>query len=81
MPLILALGRQGQVDLCEFKASLVYKESSRTARAVTERNPVLKNKNKTDIILTQKNFLNWFFHTLFVLIKCTINWSRLIKLS
>jgi hypothetical protein len=29
----------------EFKASLVYKASSRTGRA-TERNPVLKNKTK-----------------------------------
>ena len=29
-PLISALGRQKQVDLCEFKASLVYRMSSRT---------------------------------------------------
>ena len=35
MPLIPALGRQRQVDLSEFEASLVYKGSSRTARAVT----------------------------------------------
>ena len=28
MPLILALGRQVQEDLCEFKASLVYTTSS-----------------------------------------------------
>ena len=34
-------GRQRQVDLCEFKASLVYLESSRTARTI-QRNPVLK---------------------------------------
>ena len=32
MPLIPALGRQRQVDLCEFKASLVYRACSRTAR-------------------------------------------------
>jgi len=32
MPLTLALGRQRQVDLYEFNASLVYKASSRTAR-------------------------------------------------
>ena len=44
MPLILALGRQRQSDLCEFKASLIYKVSFRTARAVTQRNPVSKNK-------------------------------------
>jgi hypothetical protein len=44
MPLIPALGRQRQVDF-EFEASLVYKVSSRTARAI-QRNPVLKNKQK-----------------------------------
>jgi hypothetical protein len=36
MPLITALGRQRQAD---FEASLVYKVSSRTARAI-QRNPV-----------------------------------------
>jgi hypothetical protein len=42
------LGRQRQVGrLCEFEASLVYRVSSRTARA-TQRNSVWKNKqNKT----------------------------------
>ena len=44
-PLILALGRQRQADLCEFEASLGYRVSFRTARA-TQRNPVLKNKSK-----------------------------------
>jgi hypothetical protein len=33
------------MDLCEFKASLVYRESSKTARD-TEKNPVLKKKIK-----------------------------------
>jgi hypothetical protein len=42
-PLIPALGRQRQ-GISEFEASLVYKVSSRTARA-TQRNPVSKNKN------------------------------------
>ena len=42
-----ALGRQRQGDLCEFKASLVYKLSSRTNRA-TQRNPVLKNKTNNN---------------------------------
>jgi len=32
------------VDLCEFKASLVYRVSYRIARTVTQRNHVLKNK-------------------------------------
>jgi hypothetical protein len=34
--------------ISEFKASLVYRVSSRTARA-TQRNPVSKTKNKKDI--------------------------------
>jgi hypothetical protein len=44
MPSISALMRQRQVVLCEFETSLVYKASSRTARA-TQGNPV-SNKNK-----------------------------------
>ena len=43
-PLIPALGRQRQADLCEFKDSLVYRVSSRTAKD-TQRNPVSKNQN------------------------------------
>ena len=46
MPLIPALRWQTQADLCEFKASLVYKTSSRTTRVVTQRNPVFENKTK-----------------------------------
>ena len=42
--LILALVRQRQLDLCEFKASMVYKVSFRTARTVTQRNSVSKTK-------------------------------------
>ena len=44
-PLIPALGRQRQVDLCECEASLVYRTSSKTARAVTQRNPVSKTES------------------------------------
>ena len=40
---IQTLRRQRQVDLCDFKDSLVYRVSFRTSRA-TQRNPVLKNK-------------------------------------
>lgn len=36
MPLVPELGKQGQVDVCEFKASLVYVISSRTAIATSE---------------------------------------------
>jgi hypothetical protein len=48
MLVIPALRRQRQVDLCKFKASLVYRVSSRTARA-TQKNPVSTNtkQNKT----------------------------------
>ena len=44
-PLIPALWRQMQVDLNEFEASLVYKASSRIARA-TQKNPGSKKPNK-----------------------------------
>jgi hypothetical protein len=39
------LGGRGR-QISEFKASLVYRVSSRTARA-TQRNPVLEKQNKT----------------------------------
>ena len=42
--LIPILGRQRQADPCKFKANLFYKMSSRTARAVIQRNPVSKKK-------------------------------------
>jgi hypothetical protein len=51
MPLIPVLGRQRQTDLCEFKASLIYRLSSRIARA-TQRNPV---SNKTKQNKTKQN--------------------------
>ena len=34
-----------KADLCVFEASLVYKVSSRTARAVTQRNLILKSQH------------------------------------
>ena len=46
MLLIPALGKQRQTDHCEFQASLVYIESSRTTRTVTQRKPVSKNQDK-----------------------------------
>jgi hypothetical protein len=39
------LGGRGR-QISEFEASLVYRVSSRTARA-TQRNPVFKNRNRT----------------------------------
>jgi hypothetical protein len=51
--LIPAFEKQSQVDLCEFRASLVYRVSSRTARA-TQRNPVANLKTLT-LKQTNKN--------------------------
>ena len=45
-PLIPALGRQSQADLCEFEGNLVYKVSSRIARTVTQRTPVSEKKKR-----------------------------------
>jgi hypothetical protein len=42
-PLIPALEKQRQANFSEIEASLVYRASSRTARA-TQRNPVSKNQ-------------------------------------
>ena len=42
MPLIPALGRQRQVDFCDFEASLVYRANSRA----TQRNPISEKTNK-----------------------------------
>ena len=42
-PLIPALGRKKQVDLCEFEASLAYRASSRKGSKLTEK-PCLKKK-------------------------------------
>lgn len=40
--------------MSEFQASLVYRVSSRTARVFTQRNPILKNWNKTENEQTRK---------------------------
>jgi hypothetical protein len=37
-------GEAEEVDLCEFEASLVYTQSSRTAKS-TKKNPVSENNN------------------------------------
>jgi hypothetical protein len=46
-PLIPARGRQRQADLCELKASLVYRVGSRIA---TQRNPVSTGQNNNNKI-------------------------------
>jgi len=45
-PLIPVLGKQRQVDLSQFEASLVYGASSKTTTA-SQRNPISKKNNKT----------------------------------
>ena len=40
------------MDLCELEDNLVYRVSSRTARSVTERNPVLEGKKMHPFIIT-----------------------------
>jgi hypothetical protein len=42
MPLVPTPGRQRQEDFYEFQARLVYKVSSRTAKAITQKDPVPK---------------------------------------
>ena len=51
MPLVPALGRQRQADLCELEASLVYRASSRIARTA-QRNSVSKKKKPKYICLS-----------------------------
>jgi hypothetical protein len=48
-------GRDRQIS--EFKASLVYRVSSRTARAI-QRNPVSKNNNNNNKILVLSSKFN-----------------------
>jgi hypothetical protein len=43
------------MDLCDFETSLIYKVISRTARTVTQRNPVSKKQTKKQNKQTKKN--------------------------
>jgi hypothetical protein len=56
VPLIPALRRQRQADLCEFEASLVYRVSSRTSRAIQRNSVSDKQSNKYKRIV--QNILN-----------------------
>ena len=47
MPLNSLVGRQKQADLYKFKASLVYKVSAKTARAVLLYREILSHKTNT----------------------------------
>jgi hypothetical protein len=48
-PLIPALERQKQADLYDFEASMVYKGSSKTARAVIQENLASKNQKRKKV--------------------------------
>ena len=50
------------MDLCEFKASLVYRVSSRTGSKATQRNPVSKNQRVGRIYIFKKEWglKRWF---------------------
>ena len=52
MPLSPGLRRQKQIEFCEFKASLVYRMSSKTGKA-TQRNSVSKKTS------TNQKFTLW----------------------
>jgi hypothetical protein len=53
MPLIPVLRRQRQADLCEFKASLVYKVSP----GQPQKNPVSKKKKVVSVVFILLLFL------------------------
>lgn len=52
----------GSLNLSEFMASLVFKASSRIAKAVTQRNPVFKNKQTNKQTCALKNFYNQWYN-------------------
>ena len=58
--LIPALGRQRQVDFCEFEASLVYKVSFMIGFKDVQRNPVLKNQKTNKPEMKQNTILAFF---------------------
>lgn len=53
-PLIPADRRQSQAHLCELEASIVQKESSRTARLLPEKTCLEKQKKKKEIQFKHK---------------------------
>jgi hypothetical protein len=58
MPLMPEFRRQSQAALCEFKASLVYRVSSRKVKAI-QRNLSLKIKTKPTNQKQQKKENSW----------------------
>jgi hypothetical protein len=60
MPLVSALGKQRQVDLCEFKVTVAYRANSKAART-TQSNTVSKqiNKGKKEQIKHNNQIIHW----------------------
>jgi hypothetical protein len=73
-PLIPALGRQRQMYLFKLKASLIYRVSSRTSRAI-ERYPVFKNKHKQTNKNSEDQPISW------VVFSCTLQLALLTVFS
>jgi hypothetical protein len=71
MPLIPALGGRDR-RISEFEASLVYKVSSRTARAI-QRNPVSKNQTK------QKTKTNYIYINICIYITYIYEYMYILK--
>ena len=63
MPLIPVLGRQRQVDLCEFMANLVYRASSRTGSKATEKPCLTKQTNKFTLSVCMCECVHAHTHT------------------
>ena len=57
MPLIPALGRQRQMDLCEFEAGLVYRASSRTASYILYCQPQALLGTRLSALVTLRRLL------------------------
>ena len=78
MPLMPVRGRGRQMDLCEFKARLVYRVSSRTVKA-TQRNTVLKtnNNNKREKAKTNKQKIKKDLHVGILLHLCLSIWGAM----
>ena len=71
-PLILALGRQRQTDLCEFEATLVYRLSSRTSQDCSTEKPCLE-KQKQNKLGMRKNVClvyNRLYNPILSIINC-----------
>lgn len=64
MPLIPAFRRQRQADLNKFEASLVYRASSRIARAA-QRNPASEKEEKKEKEKERRVMVRWYLRPAF----------------